>query len=125
MLKTAFKNYMFRLLVFSIIMTSLTFGMQWLFPDYASPALPYIVLFFFLLMTFTHYLILRGIYKDNRKFVSNYVLATTIKFLSYLIFVLIYLIVNQEDRLLFAGSFIVIYFLYAIFEIVAIKREKA
>ena len=124
MLRNSLKIYIFRLLVFSIILTSITFCMQFLCPQYVSPALPFIVLFFFIIMLISHYIILRGIYKDNKNFVANYMLATIIKFLSYIIFIVTYVLLNRPDAVLFGVSFIILYFLYAIFEVITIKLEK-
>lgn len=126
MLKLSFKKYLFRLLVFAIILTSITVILEINLPQYTAPALPFILLFVFVITLFTHYLILRGIYDKNpRKMTSNYMLATMIKFMSYLIFVLIYLLVTKQDKVLFAITFLVVYFLFAIFEVIAIKREDA
>lgn len=126
MLKLSFKKYFFRLLVFVIILTSLTVGLQMLWPQYAAPSLPFIILFVFLVTLSTHYIVLRGIYnKDQRRVVSNYMLATLIKFMSYLIFILVYILLTHQDKVLFAITFLVIYFLFALFEIFAIKREDA
>ncbi|HHU47111.1 MAG TPA: hypothetical protein P5134_03445 [Bacteroidales bacterium] len=124
MLKITFKKYLFRLLVFSICLTGITFAMQLYCPAYTSSSLPYIILFFFFVMLFTHYIILRGIHKENKKFVSNYLLATIIKFVSYLIFITVHLLVFKENRILFAISFLVIYLLYSIFEIFTVKRDQ-
>ena len=57
--------------------------------------------------------------------VSNYMLATIIKFMSYLLFILVYLLLTKQDKILFAITFLIVYFLFAIFEIIAIKREDA
>ncbi|MCQ2286366.1 MAG: hypothetical protein MJZ76_05785 [Bacteroidales bacterium] len=124
MLRNAFKKYLFRLLVFSIVLTSGTFCLQFIAPQYVSPALPYIVLFFFVVMMVSHYIILRGLYLENKKFEANYMLATGLKFISYLLFLLIYILLNRSDAVLFGISFIILYFLYSIFEIITIKLEK-
>lgn len=124
MLRNALKKYIFRLLVFSICMISLSYLMQLLFPNYASPALPYIVLFFFFVMLFSHYIILRGLYKEGKRFENNYMLATLMKFLAYLIFLLVYILMHRADALLFGIAFIVIYFAFTAFEIIAVKREN-
>lgn len=124
MLKLAFKKYVLRLLFFSIIIAGLSFSLQLFLADYASPALPYLILFFFFIMLFTHYILLRGIYKKGKNFISNYMLATIIKFLSYIVFVLIYLLLVKEGRVLFIISFLILYLLFSIFEIYTVKREQ-
>lgn len=119
-------KYVSRLVIFSIIMAGIVVLAQQLLPaQYASPALPYIVLFFFVITLFTLYVVLRdSARRESRKFVSGYMVSRIVKFMSCLLFLLIYFIVNKEDRWNFAFSFCIIYFLYAIFEVLAMKKEN-
>jgi hypothetical protein len=118
-------KYVFRLLIFSIIVAIPTILMPLVLPKYASPALPFIVLFFFFLTLFTLYIVLRdSSMRESKKFVSGYVVSRTVKFMSCLLFMLIYIIVNKEDRWNFAFAFLIIYFLYAAFEVFVIKKEN-
>ena len=118
-------KYVFRLLVFSIIVAAPTIVMPVVLPKYSSPALPFIVLFFFFLTLFTLYIVLRdSAMRDSKKFVSGYVVSRTVKFMSCLLFMLIYIILNKEDRWNFAFAFLIIYFLYAAFEVFIIKKEN-
>ena len=123
--KTPIKKYALKLTVFSVIITALTVGMQLLFPDYASPALPYIVLFFFLVTLFTLYILLKSnAQPEKSRFISSYLLSRLIKFFSCLLFLFIYVILNKEDMWRFAIAFIIIYFLYSGFEVIALKTEN-
>lgn len=125
MAKIPIKQYAFRLIVFSIIISALTVIMQWQYPQYSTPALPYIVLFFFIITLFTLYIILRSDqHRDEKRFISRYLLSRTVKFMSCLLFVFLYIILNKEDKWRFAISFIIIYFLFAIFEIFALKGNS-
>ncbi len=125
MAKIKVSKYVYRLIIFSIIVTALTIAMQAIFPVYASPALPFIVIFFFFLTLFTLYIVLRDAAKrESKKFVSGYILSRIIKFMSCLIFLLIYILVNQKDKWNFAIAFIIIYFLYAACEVIIIKKEN-
>lgn len=118
-------KYVFRLLIFSIIVAIPTIVMPVVLPKYSSPALPFIVLFFFFLTLFTLYIVLRdSSMRESKKFVSGYVVSRTVKFMSCLLFMLIYIIVNKEDRWNFAFAFLIIYFLYAAFEVFIIKKEN-
>ena len=124
--KIKISKYAFRLLVFSIIMTIAVVLMQILLPQYASPALPFIIIFFFFITLFTLYVVLRvESQREARKFVSGYVLSRTVKFMSCLLFLLLYLIFSKEDKWNFAIAFLIIYFLYAGFELYIIKKENA
>ena len=119
-------KYVFRLIVFSIVITAVVLVLQQVMPvQYVSPALPYIVLFFFVITLFTLYILLRDqAKKEAKKFVSSYMLSRIIKFMSCLIFLLVYFIVNKEDRWQFAISFIIIYFLFSGFEVIVMKKEN-
>ncbi len=96
MAKIPIKQYAFRLLVFSIIISALTVIMQWQYPQYSTPALPYIVLFFFIITLFTLYIILRNDkHRDEKRFISRYLLSRTVKFMSCLLFLFLYIIFNK------------------------------
>lgn len=123
--KIPIRKFSFRIIVFSVIVAGMSLLFQWLCPQYATPALPFIVLFFFLMTLFTMYIVLRSDDGQNgKKFVSSYMISRTVKILSCLLFLLLYMFLNQEDALRFSIAFLVIYFLYAIFEIIILKKEN-
>ena len=123
--KIPIRKFSFRIIVFSVIVAGLALLFQWIWPQLATPALPFIVLFFFVMTLLTMYIVLRGdTGRDGRKFVSSYMLSRTVKLLSCLLFLLLYMFLNREDSIKFAIAFMVIYFLYAIFEIVLLKKEN-
>jgi L-asparagine transporter-like permease len=125
MSKIPMRKYAFRLIIFSVAMAALGVIFQMIFPQYASPAIPFIVVFFFFITLFSLFVVLR---KPNqvsgKKFIAGYFLSRMVKFLSILIFLVLYMIFNAEDRLKFAIVFLVIYFAYSIFEIIALKKEQ-
>ena len=123
--KIPIRKFSFRIIVFSVIIAALALLFQWLWPNLATPAMPFIVLFFFAMTLFTMYIVLRSDdAQDNRRFVSSYMISRTVKLLSCLLFLLLYMFLNRDDALRFAIAFMVIYFLYAIFEIFLLKQEK-
>ena len=123
--KIPIRKFSFRIIVFSVIMAGLALLFQWLCPQWATPALPFIVLFFFLITLFTIFVVLRDKEgKDGKKFVSSYMLSRTVKFLSCILFLFLYIFLNQKDAIRFAIAFLVIYFLYAIFEVFLLKKEN-
>lgn len=124
--KIKVSKYVFHLIIFSILMTIPIILVQQFLPQYASPALPFIVIFFFFITLFTLYIVLRDeSQREARKFVSGYMLSRTIKFMSCLLFILLYILFNKEDKWNFAVAFLIIYFLYAGFEVFVIKKENA
>lgn len=123
--KIPIKKFSFRIIVFSAVIAALTVIFQWLCPAYATPALPFIVLFFFVITLTTIYIVLRNTTgTDGRKFISSYMLSRIIKIFSCLIFLVLYLLLNKNDSLRFAIAFLVIYFLYSIFEVIVLKKEN-
>jgi L-asparagine transporter-like permease len=123
--KIPIRKFSFRIIVFSVIIAGLSLLFQWLCPQLATPALPFIVLFFFVMTLFTMYIVLRSEDgQDGKKFVSSYMISRTVKILSCLLFLFLYIFLNREDAIRFAIAFMVIYFLFAIFEVVVLKKEN-
>ncbi|MBR4645899.1 MAG: hypothetical protein IKO75_02125 [Bacteroidales bacterium] len=123
--KIPIRKFSFRIIVFSVIIAGLSLLFQWLFPQYATPALPFIVLFFFVITLLTLYIVLRNNDgQEGKRFVSAYMLSRTVKILSCLLFLILYMFLNQKDAIKFAIAFMIIYFLYAIFEVVVLKKEN-
>ena len=122
--KIPIKKYAFRLIIFSAIVAAASVLFQFLLPQYASPAMPFIVLFFFIITLFTLYIVLRGnTRKDKRQFFTGYMLSRVVKLFSCLHFLLIYILANKPDAMHFGIAFIIIYFAYAIFEVLALTGE--
>lgn len=118
-------KYAYRLIIFSVIIAAVSVLFQLFVPKYATPALPFIVLFFFLLSLFTIFIVLRPLKSnDNKKMVSRYLLSRIIKFTSCILFLTIYVLVNKADRWYFAFAFMIIYFAYSVFEVFVLKREQ-
>jgi hypothetical protein len=83
------------------------------------------VLFFFVITLFTMFIVLRDDQgKEGKRFVSNYMLSRVIKLLSCLLFLGLYIFLNTPDAVRFAIAFLVIYFLYSIFEVVLLRMEN-
>ncbi len=124
--KIPIKKFSIRLIVFSAIIAGLSVVMQLLLPQWASPALPFIVLFFFVVSLFTLYIVLRDdTGRNDRKFVSGYMLSRMVKFFSCIIFIVLYLLLcPPSDRIRFVVAFLIIYFAYSVFEVIILKKEN-
>lgn len=124
--KIPIKKFSIRLIVFSAIIAGLSVVMQLALPQWASPALPFIVLFFFAVSLFTLYIVLRDdTGRTDRKFVSGYMLSRMVKFFSCIIFIVLYLLLcPPSDRLRFVAAFLIIYFAYSVFEVIILKKEN-
>jgi L-asparagine transporter-like permease len=125
MSKIPIRKFAFRLIIFSAIMAAVGVVFQLILPQYASPAIPFIVIFFFIITLFTLYVVLRKPSQvSGRKFIAGYMLSRIIKIFSTLAFLILYMIFNKIDRIPFAIAFLVVYFAYSVFEVVALKKEQ-
>lgn len=124
--KLPIRKFSVRLIIFSAVVAGLSVIMQLALPQYSTPALPFIVLFFFVVTMFTLYIVLRDdIGRNERRFVSSYMLSRIIKFFSCILFVALYLFLCPDsDRIRFVVAFLIIYFMYSIFEVVILKKEN-
>jgi cytochrome c oxidase assembly factor CtaG len=125
MSKIPIRKFAYQLIIFSVVIAAIGALFQWFAPRYASPAIPFIVLFFFFITLLTLYVVLRSPFQTSgKKFVASYMLSRIVKLFSTLIFLVLYLIFNKEDRWNFACAFLIIYFAYSIFEIFALKKDQ-
>lgn len=143
MLKNIYVKYIKKLLIFTIFILAIQTLCQYVFPQIISSNTVYLILLFLIFTAISHYVILRtdvqrmefkpdaGKTKEEqmkalmaieRKFISHYMLITTVKLLLFLALLLIYALVNKDDMLLFSLNFMVLYLLYSVFEIIFIKK---
>ncbi len=123
--KIPIKKFSLRILIFSIVIAGLSALFQWIVPQYASPALPFIVLFFFIITLFTIFIVLRDDQgKDGQRFVSSYMLSRVIKIFACLLFLFLYILLNRKDAWNFGISFIIVYFMFSIFEVILLRQES-
>ena len=148
MLKNIFYKYLQSLLIFSIFVVVLYVVLQRFANSLISCNTPYLIVIFLIVTAITHYIIIktdveRINYKPNseldkeaqtkemlrieRRFITRYMLATTVKLLSFLALLVLYVLFNRADIIPFSLNFMALYVLYSLFEVVNIRkpiREK-
>ena len=125
MSKVPVRKFAFLLIIFSVIMATIGALFQWIAPQYASPAIPFIIIFFFFTTLFTLYIVLRMPHQvSGKKFIAGYMLSRMVKMCATLLFLILYMLINKEDRWNFAGAFLITYFSYSVFEIIALKKDQ-
>ena len=143
MLKKIYYRYLQSLLIFSIIITVIYIGLKYFFADIVSVNLPFLIVIFAVVTAISHYIVVRTdverielkpnpelskeeqmkeITNIERRFITKYMLATTIKLLSFLILLALYAYLNRADAVRFLLNFMVIYLLYSFFEIIYVKK---
>ncbi len=143
MFKILYTKYLKKLLIFSIIITVIYIVLHLAAPGIVSKNLPFLIIVFLIINAIVHYIVVktdvqRMEYKPDenlpkeeqmkqltnieRKFITHYMLLTTVKLLGFLVLLVLYAMFNRPDFLLFAANFLVLYVLYSVFEIIYIKK---
>lgn len=118
-----FIHFLRQLILFSVVTGLLHVLLASLLPgEYTSPAAPYLHGFFFSITL----LIVKAFTKTNAKrpsqFISKFMLVTVLKLMVFFTIILVYIIVNNTDAIAFTTTFISLYILYTIFEVIHILR---
>lgn len=117
-------QFLVRLTIMTVIIGLAGFLLKrFLPPDTISPAYSIILLLFFLVTAFIHYILLRITRLNPRRFVSYFMLATFIKLIVYFSAVLVFVFTNRENILSFIITFFVMYILFTVFEVVLILKQ--
>ena len=153
MLKKIYYRYLQVLLIFSILITGIyivlrQLVLQQVIPDIVSGYFPALIIIFVFLTAITHYAVvqtdveriehkpnpelpkeeqMKAIAAIERKFINRYLLITTVKIISFLILLALYTYFNRENRgevFRFLLNFLVIYVIYALFELIYQKIKK-
>jgi hypothetical protein len=108
-----------RFTIFSIIVVILSYvATRFMLPEHVSPALPYLIIFFFAVTIIFQYFISKSNEKKFSNFVTIFMLITFLKLMLYFTVLLIYIfLINKSDSVPFIISFFIYYVLFTIFEV--------
>ena len=143
MFKKSFYKYLRSLLIFSVLVVAAYITLQYFASELVSKNTPYLILVFLVITAIYHCVIIktdveRAEYKPNpeldkeaqkrellsieRRFISLYMLITTVKLLFFIALLGLYAYFNTGDIIRFSLNFLAIYLLYALFEIIYIRK---
>lgn len=91
-------------------------------PVYTHP-LSWVMLGFFILVTAGVFMIITRPGRTTQQFVRTFMAVTTMKLFLFLIILTLYGFVDRERAFVFIFHFLVFYFLFTIFEVVALMRQ--
>ncbi len=122
-MKSVYLDFLKKLLVFSIAIAAVSITINYLMPHiYTSPAVPFLVPFFFSLTLIFHYLHLKSIDKSFIRFTSSYMLLTFSKLALLLILLMLYVFLHPKEAIPFIIWYFLFYLLYTFFEAIALKN---
>ena len=114
--KFILKISVFSLLIF--IMASVLFST--ILKAYHLDALPYLILLVASVTTLGHLWVIRASGQNTMKFTTAFMASVTLKLIVYLFFMLIYLLIDRSQVVPFVLTFITLYILFTIFEVVQV-----
>lgn len=124
-MRSPFLTFVKKIFIFSIIIGVLMTVCILIMPaKLVSPALPFLLPFFFALTLISHYLQIKSSEKSFARFTSNYMLVTSVKLMTLLIVLLVYVLLNRNDAIPFIISFFILYILYSVFEVIELQNIK-
>ena len=111
------KKYIIRLLLFSVILSAAAYILfEFVLGQYYLPVFPFLILFFTLVSISIHYLLLKASNFRIAKFSTFFMGSTSVKLFLYIIFLVIYVLVDKSNAVPFLLTFLALYFLFTIFE---------
>jgi hypothetical protein len=111
-------NYIRKLMVYTIILAVAGYlATLFIPPGLISPTIPVIYLFFFSVALLHHFLLLKSIRSDPKRFINRFMILTFGKLFLYFSLIISYSLVVRSDAVAFILAFAVLYVFYTVFEI--------
>ena len=118
------KKYIIRLLIFSLLIAIIAFALYaTVLSRFYLPVMPWVLLFFVLISLATHYILIKSGESRITKFSTSFMGVTSIKLFLYLIFIVVYLINDKSNALVFVISFFILYLLFTVFETSTLLKD--
>lgn len=114
-----------KLILFTVVLTIIVYAIRYFLPlPWRTPALPYLIPFFFAANVVVHYILLKASEKKFSRFVNYYLAGTFSKLMLYIIVLLIYVYFHRADALAFTVTFFLLYLFYTVFEVISLLSNK-
>ncbi|NLU40138.1 MAG: hypothetical protein GXX78_14770 [Bacteroidales bacterium] len=88
-----------------------------IFRSYFLLILPFVLLFYYISTLVLHKFMLRISQKDISRFSFKFMMLSLIKMFIYIIFGVIYIIIDEENAVTFLIVYLILYVAYAVFEV--------
>lgn len=118
------KNYTLRLLIFSALIAIIAAILySTVLTSFYLPVFPYVLLFFTLISFLSHYIIVKAGKSRITKFSTSFMGISSLKLFLYLIFIIVYLLIDKTNALVFVLTFFIIYLLFTVFETSSLLKD--
>lgn len=124
-MKDLFRRFLLRISVISAVLLALSILLYFFFPaGIISPATPFMVMFFYMTTLALYYLLMKAAQNRFPRFVNRFMILTVSKLLLFLILIVVYVLLNKSDALLFVLAFFVLYIIYTVLEVSAFLKDQ-
>jgi hypothetical protein len=111
-------KYIRKLMVYTIVMAVAGFAATLFLPSrFISPAIPFLYVFFFSVALVHHFLLIKSIRSNPRRFINRFMILTFGKLLLYFSLIVSYSLFVRNDAIAFILAFAGLYLFYTVFEI--------
>ena len=115
-----FLNYFKRLLFIALALELIILFFFQKFSQYDFKISSYLIVFFILVSSFIHWVLLKACEKKPAQFVPYFTGTIGIKLLCYFSFIIIYLLINRSEAKQFVITFFVLYIVFTVYEVFSI-----
>jgi hypothetical protein len=122
-MKSDVSSYAKYLLFVTIALGILALALFLMLPKtWFSPSLPFLFIFYYACSLLSFILLSRSLEKKFNRFVSVFMLTTTVKLFLFIAIMIIYAFINRKDAVSFLLNFFILYLVYTVFEVTQIIR---
>jgi len=93
-------------------------------PDYISPTLPFLLVFFTASTLLSFYFLEKKLIASASRFVTAFMANSMIRLMLYLAVIVVYALANRPDSVNFIISFFILYVVFTAFEVSFFLRKK-
>ena len=90
--------------------------------EYYRNIIPVLLLILYIITAAIHGFLLNAGARDSQKFVRRFMIASGLKLLLFLLIIVVYLLVNREDAIIFLSAFLSFYLIFTVFEVFSILK---
>ena len=113
------RQFILKILIFTLLIyTIATVLFNTVFKTWYFAAYSYQILLFATITTISHLWTIRSSGRNARQFTTVYMASVTLKLFGYLIFMLVYLLIDHSQAVPFALTFITFYTFFTVFEVI-------
>ncbi|MBN1252761.1 MAG: hypothetical protein JXR51_05890 [Bacteroidales bacterium] len=118
------KKYFSKLLIFTVVLSTIFFLLfSFVIPQFYLNVFPWLILFFITSTFAVHYILTKAGNQKITKFSTFFMASTTAKLFLYLIFIVLYVLLDKENAVIFLITFFILYLLYTFFETFSLLND--